>query len=59
MVFVGAVRSTRICVPAVFTVSALPAASTEKYLMVNVPDVDSTTDVPWADAVVGADPFVV
>ena len=32
MAFVGAVVSMRICVPAVFTASALPALSTEKYL---------------------------
>jgi hypothetical protein len=30
----GFVRSTRICVPAVLTASALPTRSTEKYLIV-------------------------
>ncbi len=33
-VVAGAVVSMRICVPAVLTASALPAVSTEKYLMV-------------------------
>ena len=34
MVFAGAAMSIRICVAAVLTASALPAASTEKYFRV-------------------------
>ncbi len=49
----------RIWVPAVFTGSALPALSTEKYLTVYVPSAESAMDVPCEDAVVGVDPFVV
>ena len=36
-VVTGAVLSMRICVPAVFTASVLPAVSTEKYLTVYTP----------------------
>ena len=59
MVLLGTSVSMRICVPAVLTGSALPTASTEKYLIVYVPAVVSETEVPWLDAVVGSVPFVV
>ena len=58
-VVTGAPLSMRIWVPAVWTGSALPAASTEKYLIVYVPSADSPTDVPWAELVVGVEPSVV
>ena len=54
--FVGAARSIRIWVPAVLTASALPAASTEKYLIVYVPVSVNETVVPCAEAVVGVEP---
>ena len=58
-VVAGAVLSMRICVPAVLTASVLPAASTEKYLIVYVPAAVSEIDVPWVDPVVGVVPLVV
>ena len=46
-------------VPAVFTDSALPATSTEKYLIVYTPSAVRLMLVPLAEPVVGGDPSVV
>ena len=46
-------------VAAVLTASALPSVSTEKYLIVYVPDVARLIVVPSADAAVGVVPSVV
>ena len=55
----GAVLSMRIWTLAVLTVSAFPATSTEKYLIVYVPSALRLIDVPCAEFVVGIAPFVV
>ena len=57
--WVGGVTSTRMVVVAVRTGSTLPTSSTEKYRIVNVPDVARSTDAPCDELVVGVEPSVV